>query len=718
MRDNVITFLISSSVLIMVIVLLRGLCLRHISMRVRYLLWLLAAVKLLVFPVPWIVSGVSIFNLPDRIEALMGQEKEPGLTQTAGGGITGDEDALEGYESAEGEVENPGEDSRLSVLEEDGNSALEIGEKAGRRASALELVLGIMAAAGSCMLFFYGIYHNLRFGNYLKNHRNRLESYEVQLPFEMDLPVYEVEHLPSPCLYGRAIYAAPECIVEDTKRKHILAHEYSHYMQGDLVWSAIRGICLCLYWWHPLVWVAAYLSKQDGELSCDEAALRRLGESERLDYGKTLLSLVTEKPAPKDLFSVATTMTSGKNSLKRRIAAISKKVKVNIGVCVLVILAAIIGLAATITSRKEEQEQTLSGLYTTEGTEDETEEDIADTVDYSLMSGEELQEMAEEGLWQGNAQPDLYVYDISVDNREIDVWSFVADAFHEEYYWYYDQAKRNGVISSKALPFSDYCTFYVDEQVGSLAATEVDFDTFMDYIALRSGQTEPYGSEAPECRCTMLNGAITSIELTNPYPGITNVSSIYSDHYYYENYGTEEYYTLKYTCEAYLMHDKDNSEEDVKADYVEVYTGNAGDGDNGMVLVYSGYPENDPFSIEAHTSRAGWTNIYLVTINDKDYIFQLDIDARDGYGGCYYYVYRFGEQAGPNLAVVPVEGAAFEYRGDPDMDSYDLWSERMYLYLKDARLLLSTQDGVVRAGPGNDYERYNGAALLEYLAQY
>lgn len=44
---------------------------------------------------------------------------------------------------------------------------------------------------------------------------------------------------------------------------------------------------------NPLVWVAAWFSRLDCELACDEGALKRLGEEERIAYGKTLLQVVS-----------------------------------------------------------------------------------------------------------------------------------------------------------------------------------------------------------------------------------------------------------------------------------------------------------------------------------------------------------------------------------------------------------------------------------------
>ena len=97
-----------------------------------------------------------------------------------------------------------------------------------------------------------------------------------------------------------------------------------------------------MYWFDPLVWAAAAASKADGELACDEAALKRLGDAERLPYGRTLLALIpVGGRAPTPLLS--TTMTSGKRQLKDRILRIAQNRRT-----VTAALFAVIALAAGV----------------------------------------------------------------------------------------------------------------------------------------------------------------------------------------------------------------------------------------------------------------------------------------------------------------------------------------------------------------------------------
>lgn len=87
--------------------------------------------------------------------------------------------------------------------------------------------------------------------------------------------------------------------VEDPESLHyILCHESVHYRHRDHFWSLARAICLCLHWYNPFVWLAASLSRQDGELACDEETVQWLGESKRLDYGMALLEFCAKGRTP------------------------------------------------------------------------------------------------------------------------------------------------------------------------------------------------------------------------------------------------------------------------------------------------------------------------------------------------------------------------------------------------------------------------------------
>ncbi len=161
-------------------------------------------------------------------------------------------------------------------------------------------------------------YTNLSFYAKLRRTRRPIGSTEA------GLPAYETDAIASPCLFGLfrpAIYVRAE---DAGRLRHVLAHEDCHFRHLDHIWALLRAACLAVYWWDPLVWLAAALSRTDCELACDEAALSRLGEAERIPYGETLITMAA-KPRPGELLRASSPIGSGKRELKARILAIARR---------------------------------------------------------------------------------------------------------------------------------------------------------------------------------------------------------------------------------------------------------------------------------------------------------------------------------------------------------------------------------------------------------
>ncbi|MEG2087755.1 MAG: M56 family metallopeptidase [Angelakisella sp.] len=72
---------------------------------------------------------------------------------------------------------------------------------------------------------------------------------------------------------------------------HILTHELVHIRRHDHVTKVIVTLALLLHWFNPLVWVVYFLFGRDIESSCDEKVLSLLGEQEKDGYAASLVAL-------------------------------------------------------------------------------------------------------------------------------------------------------------------------------------------------------------------------------------------------------------------------------------------------------------------------------------------------------------------------------------------------------------------------------------------
>ena len=162
------------------------------------------------------------------------------------------------------------------------------------------------------------------------------------------LPVYVTDAIPSPCLFGLirpTIYLTPDVVEDEEKLRHVLAHEETHFRHGDLIWSLLRGVCLAVHWFDPLVWWAAILSRRDSETACDAGTLRRLGEQQRAAYGRTLLAM-TCSPGPKFFFNTAT-LTGSRPEIKERILLIASRPKMTLAAVLTVALIGGVAVGCT-----------------------------------------------------------------------------------------------------------------------------------------------------------------------------------------------------------------------------------------------------------------------------------------------------------------------------------------------------------------------------------
>ena len=316
MTALVLNWVLTSSLLIAAVLLLRAVFGRRISARLRYALWAAVLVRLLI-PGQFFTAPVeaprefpALFAAPSAASGAMPAEKTPPLPETV--------PAVSPAPS--GEVSPPHE------------------QPADRTAPRPADLLWVWPA-GSAVMAAVLAGSNLRFAR-------RLRRVRVPLP-GADCRVYLAE-LPSPCLFGLlhpAVYVTQEAAADPVCLRHVLAHETAHLRQGDHLWAALRCMALTIHWWNPLVWLAAVLSRRDAELACDERTLKILGNGERRAYGNTLLRLITAKSRPGDLLRCATTMVGGKRSLRERIGRIAHAPRRWLWAAVLTAVLAALGCA-------------------------------------------------------------------------------------------------------------------------------------------------------------------------------------------------------------------------------------------------------------------------------------------------------------------------------------------------------------------------------------
>lgn len=304
--------MISSTVMILLVMLFRVIFRGKVRHCLIYAMWLFVALRLLV-PVNIGTFSFGVSGMMNQVQNHTENTKE-----------------IETDKMQEGSLntlvlhKNTTTNSKMTVLEEKETPAqISAQEKMQEAWKAYKDKIWL-AGTGSILLVV--LVANIFYVHKLKKNRKSFDKFR-----EGKLPVYVTESVQVPCLYGvfkTAIYLPAQRLDQLTEEqvKWIICHEECHYRQGDHIWSLLRILLTAVYWFHPLVWAAAYLSKKDAEISCDEKVLANSNLTQKIAYGKTLIC-VASRDRKLSVFYPTTAVVGTKKELKNRMRKIVEENK-------------------------------------------------------------------------------------------------------------------------------------------------------------------------------------------------------------------------------------------------------------------------------------------------------------------------------------------------------------------------------------------------------
>jgi beta-lactamase regulating signal transducer with metallopeptidase domain len=101
------------------------------------------------------------------------------------------------------------------------------------------------------------------------------------------------------------------------ERRQVILHELAHVKRWDLVWGWTAEIARMIYFFNPLVWWAGYRLRLERELACDQLAMAHSGHPPA-DYAQTLVQVVSHvsQPAGVQAAAISAGVTGGHSSSK------------------------------------------------------------------------------------------------------------------------------------------------------------------------------------------------------------------------------------------------------------------------------------------------------------------------------------------------------------------------------------------------------------------
>lgn len=177
-------------------------------------------------------------------------------------------------------------------------------------------LIGCLAVGGRFCVLSISVWRKL--------HRSRTFLYRYGR-----IRVYKTDCTLAPCVHGviPAIYL-PDDVLAQTDL--ILEHEYMHIKHLDFLRLALRRFAAVLYWWNPLVWLYVRFAAEDAELACDEAVAKRFDGAKRLQYAQTIYALLPQNRNK--------SLGFGGKPLKRRLVALTSRSTTRVPMTVLAVV--------------------------------------------------------------------------------------------------------------------------------------------------------------------------------------------------------------------------------------------------------------------------------------------------------------------------------------------------------------------------------------------
>lgn len=247
---------------IALIALVRAVLQHRLSRRLLPILWLLAALRLL----------LPVFIQTSLLPADVTGAAAPAATYVETRQPSYDTPA----QTVQAEPAAPVEPVSAAVTEAEHSTSL---------ADQLPVIWAVGAAA---LALIFAVKHLCSYRRY---------RFSLPLPEGITVPdglrVRMLDGLDAPLTYGvfRPTILLPCSFAADNAGlQHILLHEQAHIRHHDVAFKLVLLVALCLHWFNPLVWLMFCLASQDMEMRCDAEAVAKLGKRGRLSYARTLVA--------------------------------------------------------------------------------------------------------------------------------------------------------------------------------------------------------------------------------------------------------------------------------------------------------------------------------------------------------------------------------------------------------------------------------------------
>ncbi|WP_051280748.1 M56 family metallopeptidase [Anaerovorax odorimutans] len=217
-----------------------------------------------------------------------------------------------------------------------------------------EIILAVWTTGAVIFILYYMIGYIvfkrsvLRFSRFIGDKRaiEIFEEVKSEMKIIRNVGLFTSKKIKSPMMSGflRPFICLPNLDYGYEELKIILKHELIHYKRKD-IWYKLVFVCAnAVHWFNPMVYLLRGISNRDLEMACDYELIKHSDTVFRKRYSQTILSAVQNENKHQSAFS--TYFYGGKKTMKERLENIldmNKKRRGIITLCAIIIIVMVTG---------------------------------------------------------------------------------------------------------------------------------------------------------------------------------------------------------------------------------------------------------------------------------------------------------------------------------------------------------------------------------------
>ncbi|MDT8977647.1 M56 family metallopeptidase [Paenibacillus sp. chi10] len=369
-----------ASIIVVLILLVRAALKDRLPIKWQYMLWFVLLARMLL---PWVPeSSFSLYNLfsfADKPIALPISSMDDDMNRLSAEHASGTNETSHILDNSMSGAE------RSDVTNNDSPTFI-------HSALSLSWLLGVLTMTAYVLVSNRKFSRGMMRESYVVSDEDSLrvlQQCREDLKIKRTLPLLISNGVSSPTLYG---VLRPKILLpgkyfaqfRNEELRHILLHEFVHYIRKDIVTNWLFTILLILNWFNPILWYASSKMREDQELSCDDRVISCLEEDEVKQYGYTIVKLVEANMTTGFRPVSATSFSTDKSLIKRRInmIALFKRGSYKwtiLGIAIISIFACI-ALTNAAADKPEPKKSEILELYANEPLFNQVNEKIRTTV--------------------------------------------------------------------------------------------------------------------------------------------------------------------------------------------------------------------------------------------------------------------------------------------------------------------------------------------------